>query len=223
MPHCAASSRPAGRLGVERVALEVEEQVAVIGARQRAERLRRDHLVRRDGGAAGASGGSTTRRGGWSAGRARRALELQPGLRPQHRERVGVHARRRRRGASASSSIVTIPAARSRSRCTGRMPATSSRSREATTSASQVAQRPQATTPSSPRGSPQAIAAPSSAEVEPAIGDERGEPLAAEREDREQIVDRVRADGAVAEQQLDAVGARRRRAGRAGRRMPRAA
>ena len=69
------------------------------GTGQRTERCRRDHLVRRD---RGEGRGRLVRlddryrrverRG------ARRALELQPRLRAQHRERVGVHACRRGHG-----------------------------------------------------------------------------------------------------------------------------
>ena len=209
MPHCAASSRPGGGLGVERVALEVEEEVAVVGAREGAERRRRDHLVRRAGG--GALGG--LRRRDDRAGAAGNSAGVPAGLSSCRRACVrsipnvsgfmpaGVA------GVVASASIDSIPAARRRSRCTGRMPATSSRSRAATTSASHVAQRPQAMTPSSPRGSPQAIGAPAGAEIEAAVGDERRQPLAPEAEDGEQIVDRVPAHAAVAEQQLDVVGA----------------
>ena len=158
------------------------------------------------------TGGPSAGRLGTARAGARTAGVCRPGSRAAGGP--GCAASRRCRGSSpagavsamASASIVGMPAARSRSRCTGRMPATSSRSRDATTSASHVAQRPHATTPSSPRGSPHAIGGPSATEVEAAIGDERGQSFAPQPEDREQVIDRVLADAAVAQQQLDAVG-----------------
>jgi hypothetical protein len=101
--------------------------------------------------------------------------------------------------AAARSSMVWMPAARSRSRCTGRIPATSSRSRWATTSASQVAHRPHATILSSPRSSPHAIGAPV-ARRDVAVGDERPQSLPAQPEDGHEVADGVRRGRAVAEQ-----------------------
>ena len=164
MPHCAAASRPADGLGVERVALEVEEQVAVIGAGQRAERRRRDHLVRRHGwrrpvrrdclGVRRVTARSERRvPAGLSSCRRAcvRSIANVSGFMPRRRD-VGRRRDRRSCGCRQRAVARAAPAA-SRPRAAGRG--------DATTSASHVAQRPHATTSSSPRGSPHAIAAPS--------------------------------------------------------------
>ena len=73
-----------GSLGVQRVALEVEEDVTAVGSRQRADRLREHDLVGRDRG--------FCRRGLGGSDTARGAGQLQPGLRAQTREGVPRHA-----------------------------------------------------------------------------------------------------------------------------------
>ena len=80
-------SHPVGGFGVERVSLEVEEEVAAVGPGQRSDRLRKDHLEgrhRRRG------------RGCRLPHAARRAVQLQARLRTQAGERVTRHPLGRR-------------------------------------------------------------------------------------------------------------------------------
>ena len=139
---------------------------------------------------------------------ARRARQLKARLGAQRGERLGVHARGGAPGASASASIVAMPAARSRSRCTGRMPATRRRSR--LRDDLQFARRASSARHDvelAPRVAPCDLGALRS-EVDPPVGDEGQEPVAPQREHGEEVIDLVLADRTVAEQQLDPIRAR---------------
>ncbi len=185
-------------LGVERVALEVEEEVAQVGTRQCAERRRRDDLVRRhrrqdaglgQNGLAGACG----------------RAELQPSLRLQHRERVGIHPLR--------------PARRGRELVDRRDPGSAQAIPLHGTHAGDEQQIAEGHHLRVARGAPAAREhaeltariAPGDrrtvdAEIEATVGDERAKPRAAQAEHRQQIVRHVGARRAVAEQQLHAIG-----------------
>ena len=193
-----------GRLGVERIALEVEEQVAVIGPRQRHQRFGRHHLVCRHGRRLAERPMRVGRRR-VQRRRAGRTLELQARLGSQQGERVGVHpGGRRRRGervdrqdAGRPQSITlhrTHPGHQKKVSCGDdlgiacRAPAAGHHPQLATRVApcDRLARR---------------------AEVEPPVGDEGRQPLPPEREHRHEIVGGVHAHAAVTEQQLDAIGA----------------
>ena len=185
------------RLRVERVALEVEEHVARIRARQSPERLRRHDLVRRDGGRlAGVRGHGVAR--------PRRRAQLKPGLRLQHRERVGVHP-----GGSARRVDELVD--RHDPGCVEPISLHGAHARHQEQVASGhdlgVARR---TAPARHHSEVASRIAPGDrrppeAQVEPTIGDQRLEAGSAEREDGQQFLGDVHADRSVAEQQLDPI------------------
>ena len=136
--------------------------------------------------------------------RARRALELQAGLRAQRGEDVGVHPRRPRRrlcelldrvDADGSQPLALHRAHTGHEeQITGchdlRIARRTASARDDAELAARVSPRDRL---------------PRRSEFEAPVGDQRGQPLAPQPEDGEEIVDLMLADAAVAEEQLHAV------------------
>ncbi|CAH0270432.1 hypothetical protein SRABI128_03378 [Microbacterium sp. Bi128] len=181
-------------LGVERIALEVEEQVAVVRTGKDAERLGRDHLERRND--------VLPRRPV-----ARRALELQPGLRPQRGERVDAHRRRRRTGGGegvdrvdpAGAQPIALHRAHARDQEQVAVSHDLDLARRATAARDHGELAP-GVAPGQHRAR--------GAEVDPPVGDEGAQARTAQREDGHQVVDSMGTRTAVAQEQLHLVGPR---------------
>ena len=110
--------------------------------------------------------------------------------------------------AAASSSIISMPASRNRVRATGRIRATMSRSRAESTCCVQVSQRPHATSPMSPRSSPHASGAPAAPAPMSRSAIRVRSRARRTWNSGSRLVDGTGADGAVAEDEVDLVGAR---------------
>ena len=193
-PRLAVAARV--RLAVERIALEVEEDVAAVGAREGGERLGRHDLV----------GGSRVRgralpRGAGGAG------ELHPRLGAQPLEGLATHAGRPIVGArelvDRADAVLAEPLALDGPH-PGHEEQVAVRDDLGVARRAPPARRHVEVSPPIAPGNRLA----SCAELDPAVGDQRPQPRAPHVEQRHHVADPVRARRTVTEEEVDLLGAR---------------